>query len=628
MIQLALNTDAHSVDDNSWRISHLGSVIESGSVTTDDAVVGTTVCLDVSDDNECWDFELHDDFGDGLTAPHSKSGTLSHPPRSSLYVARFHSYLLAHCIQPGGTPGSFTLHFNNELIVAHTAIPCLTENESGKSNKCASEHGFEYCGLRICRVGESVSVSNLKGSQCTIDKRQCGSDSATSVSTTDAFQVHLNTDGYSADISWDLRDTAGNLIMSGGNTDIIGTLAQSGGVDFDNFESFHSSMCLPQDQCYDFRVYDVYGDGISCGADGSISFSFPGEKTLLQKDENVANLQRLDDGTKTLACMDKKEKRALHLWNFCHVRVCQGSVTGLEGNQCSFGDEELVDPGATGSIGFGMPLNSQAASPAKNENPCSKGDCSLAQEFSMTEPELMTASFEEKGEDLNWAEYFHPLLDLKDNESSADKPIEAISPNSQAAASHEEQKLALQTFYVNLLSSDSPYKLKYYRPHQISIAVSTYLLSYMLNDIEGWEDDNAPLHFELNCSKSSQQFSSDQERVIECNGDAIFPKPALPKKSAMNDLIHQAFAGEYHVEFLKYMYVGYDPDTDESTYLTKKEKKEQKLQDMQQNSEEVNTEKDVKDELRDALKQDGLSKREWKKEIRNKADGRYLRIGD
>jgi hypothetical protein len=41
----------------------------------------------------------------------------------------------------------------------------------------------------------------------------------------------------------------------------------------------------------------------------------------------------------------------------------------------------------------------------------------------------------------------------------------------------------------------------------------------------------------------------------------------------------------------------------------------------------VKTEKDEKDELRDALKEDGLSKREWKKEIRNKADGRYLRIG-
>ncbi|KAL7505028.1 hypothetical protein ACHAXN_002946 [Cyclotella atomus] len=606
-LQLTLNTDAHSADDNSWRISRLGSVIESGSVTTDDAVVGTTVCLDVSNDHECWDFELHDDFGDGLTAPHSDSG---------------------------GTPGSFTLYLNDVLVASHTTVPCLLENESGKSNECASKHGFEYCGLRICRVGESVSVSNLQGSQCSIDERQCGSDSSTSLSTSDAFQVHLNTDGYSADISWDLRDTAGNLVLSGGNTDIIGTLAQPGAVEFDNFESFHSSICLPQDECYDFRVYDVYGDGISCGADGSISLSFPGGKSLLQEDENVANLQRLDDGTKTLACMDKKEKSAWHLWSFCHVRVCQdGSVTGLEGNQCSFGDSELVDPNATGFIvGVAMSLNSQAASPDKNEKPCSEGgDCTLAQEFSITEPELMTASFEEKGEDLNWAEYFHLLIGVKDNESSVDKPVGVISPNSQAAASHEEHRLTLETFYVNLLSPDSPYKLKYYRPHQMSIAISTHLLSYLLNDIEGWEDDNAPLHFELDCKKSSQQFDSDQEQVIECNGDAIFPKSSLPKKSAMIDLIHQAFAGEYHVKFLEYMYVDYDPESytlDESSDLTKKEKKEQKLQDkLQQNSEEANTEKDEKDELRDSLKEDGLSKREWKKEIRNKTEGRHLRIG-
>lgn len=73
-LQLTLNTDAHSVNDNSWRISHMGSVIESGSVVSDDAVLGTSVCVDINEEHECWDFELHDEFGDGLTAPHSESG--------------------------------------------------------------------------------------------------------------------------------------------------------------------------------------------------------------------------------------------------------------------------------------------------------------------------------------------------------------------------------------------------------------------------------------------------------------------------------------------------------------------------------------------------------------------------
>lgn len=471
----------------------------------------------------------------------------------------------------------------------------------------------------------------MKGSQCSVNKRGCGSAAAT-FSTSDAFQVHLETDGYSADISWDLRDGDGNLVMSGGDTDILGALAYHGAVDYDNFESFDSSVCLPQDQCYDFRAYDVYGDGLACGSDGSISISIPGGKTLVQQDNNAANLQRLNDGTKTLACMEKKEKRGLQAWSFCHIRVCQdGSVIGLAGNQCSFGDKKLIDPDATGNIAeVGMSLHSQASSPAKNDKPCSEGrDCTLAQEFSVSDPEFLTASPKDKEEDMNWAEYYHPLIGINKNENKdKDKPAGSISPNSQAAH-HEEHKLALETFYADLLSSDSPYKLKYYRPHQMSMAISTYLLSFLLNNIEGWDDGNAPLHFELDCNKSSQKFDSNEKRVIECNGDAIFPKSSLPTKRVMNDLIHQAFAGEYHVKFIDFMYEDYDPESyevDDSDELSKKEKKEQKLQDkLQQNSEKMNDKKDEKDMLREELKDSGLSKREWKKEIR--ADGRRLRLG-
>ena len=75
-LRLTLHTDAHSVEDNSWRISQSGEVIGSASVQTDEAVVSSSACLDVNagEDIECWDWEMHDDFGDGLTYPHSRSG--------------------------------------------------------------------------------------------------------------------------------------------------------------------------------------------------------------------------------------------------------------------------------------------------------------------------------------------------------------------------------------------------------------------------------------------------------------------------------------------------------------------------------------------------------------------------
>ncbi|KAL3778934.1 hypothetical protein HJC23_012392 [Cyclotella cryptica] len=232
-LRLTLTTDAHSMDDNSWRFSTTTSstVIQSGSVVTDDAVVESSACLDAGGEGiQCWDFELQDEFGDGLTAPHSGSGELvmamtfynaSLCGNSNVYAASVRVLLVSSSswttfVTPGGTPGSFTLHYNDQLIASHNAVSCLISNEDGKFNKCASEFGFEYCGLRICRVHPNdndeepiITVSNLKGSQCRLIERTCGGTAPS------LFRVTVDTDGYSKDISWDLRDVSGNVVMSG-----------------------------------------------------------------------------------------------------------------------------------------------------------------------------------------------------------------------------------------------------------------------------------------------------------------------------------------------------------------------------------------------------------------------------
>eukprot|EP00804_Cyclotella_cryptica_P012546 CCRYP_019914-RA/>CCRYP_019914-RA protein AED:0.42 eAED:0.42 QI:0/-1/0/1/-1/1/1/0/176 len=165
-------------------------------------------------------------------------------------------------------------------------------------------------------------------------------------------------------------------------------------------------------------------------------------------------------------------------------------------------------------------------------------------------------------------------------------------------------------------------------------AISTYLLSYLFNNIEGWEDGNTPLHFELDCNRSFQQFGSDTRRVVQCEGNAVFAKSSLPETRVMNDLVHQAFAGKYHDEFLEFMYTDYSRDGGDNSYLTKKEKKEQKLEATQQQQQlgshgagsDATLDKKEKKEQKMAILTNGLNERS-NDAIRNnrKASGRHLR---
>jgi len=68
--------------------------------------------------------------------------------------------------------------------------------------------------------------------------------------TNNAITLTLNLDNFAYETSWDLTDANGNVVHSGGN------YTQNGGTITQNF-------CLPTG-CYDFNIYDSYGDGICC----------------------------------------------------------------------------------------------------------------------------------------------------------------------------------------------------------------------------------------------------------------------------------------------------------------------------------------------------------------------------
>lgn len=71
-------------------------------------------------------------------------------------------------------------------------------------------------------------------------------------------------DGYASETSWNVKDTEGNVLLSGGGfSDGTGTATVE--------------RCLPDGE-YTFTVFDAYGDGLTYPEEGSVSISYAGEE--------------------------------------------------------------------------------------------------------------------------------------------------------------------------------------------------------------------------------------------------------------------------------------------------------------------------------------------------------------
>ena len=78
----------------------------------------------------------------------------------------------------------------------------------------------------------------------------------------DCATLNFQFDDYPGDISWEVKNAAGQSVASGGNYGAVG----AGG-------SVSETICLP-DACYDLIVYDSYGDGMCCSyGNGSYSLT-------------------------------------------------------------------------------------------------------------------------------------------------------------------------------------------------------------------------------------------------------------------------------------------------------------------------------------------------------------------
>ncbi|MFQ5805963.1 MAG: hypothetical protein ACE5I3_05890 [Phycisphaerae bacterium] len=69
----------------------------------------------------------------------------------------------------------------------------------------------------------------------------------------DTLEIVIFTDDWPDEITWELREQGGGLIASGGPLSVRGFL-------------YTWEVCLESAKCYDFTIYDSYGDGICCAS--------------------------------------------------------------------------------------------------------------------------------------------------------------------------------------------------------------------------------------------------------------------------------------------------------------------------------------------------------------------------
>jgi len=698
-----LYTDANSIDDNSWRMSHAshGSGHETGNSGTFiveeslgsgklgyGAVVTHTICADkaprlstmtsmaASSANKriiesCYDLELSDSNGDGLTAPHSAQG---------------------------GLAGGFSFSIDGNVAVEHRGEACLSD-DNAEWNDCAVKSGFEYCGVRVCTVNNNdgaseAIISSLSGSQCALAAPMCDAESIIA-SSASSISVNVDTDSYADELSWELRQSTKNdskkmnqalqndLLLAGGEPvyqegsidNVI--MGQPGvGVALDGNESYESEACLPDSQgedntCYDFRAYDAYGDGMGCGADGSLSIVLEteeGRMTLEQTDRDMAKRQRVD-GEQRLACMNKKK---LSKWSYCAVRICaDGEVIGLEGNQCEFGfGDDLVDQDYLDTDPLsGLSMKLQNSGLEEDEVVMIELEdigLNVIIDTDNAADNLVIVPITEEDLDPTWAAYYDALgPEFKDNPNGAsmqpnnaesspnqDKPPkngqkgprpnagklnnkyqgvkgpkqnsgklnnsqgqngpqEPIPMNQQQQQQQgREQTMELKRFSTNLLEVRFPYPLKYTRNNQISDEVSDYLVSYFAdkNNRNGPDDEDvAPIKFELDCTKVQRNIGPEKRWVMNCDGTAVF-QSSSPSPLPTKKVMNNIIRDAFMGESKEqFLERMYNYDTKKNNKVMKKQKLEAKKDKLQQKQGAINI-----GEAMDQKKQNKLQKKQMK----------------
>lgn len=147
-------------------------------------------------------------------------------------------------------PGYFEIYLNSQLVGADysfdsdSAYVSYIGNRCGGLGACCDDSLGEcnmYVDLFDCQGGNRRFI---EWGFCDDFVPPCGGCPE------DIFEIHVMTDDYPEEITWELKDEQDSVIISGGPyTGAPNTL-------------FTSYACVDSAGCYSFTIYDTYGDGI------------------------------------------------------------------------------------------------------------------------------------------------------------------------------------------------------------------------------------------------------------------------------------------------------------------------------------------------------------------------------
>lgn len=111
--------------------------------------------------------------------------------------------------------------------------------------------------ISIADVNGTTDEDNNNDSVTASIKRSVIADNA-------ALNLTLATDPYAYETYWELLDQTGNAVYTGGNQGIFSNPPQIHPDSYAGNSQHSFDLPLPKDGCYEFKVYDYYGDGMCC----------------------------------------------------------------------------------------------------------------------------------------------------------------------------------------------------------------------------------------------------------------------------------------------------------------------------------------------------------------------------